>query len=143
MFHASHSLLQLIHLQSNPNPVTGNPVPDSGAAHLVQPGTSGYGLHDHDRNGRVPNPDKAFLTYTFASPVKVTKAVIVQHGNGVDELELFSGSTSCGTSKGKARSNGQVTDPGASLQEHVLYDYTFSTNCPPSTGISSPKTFRP
>jgi len=120
-------------VQSNPSPVTGNPVPDSGAAHLVQPGTSGYGLHDHDRNGRVPNPNKAFLTYTFASPVKVTKAVIVQHGNGVDELELFSGSTSCGTSKGKARSNGQVTNPGVSLQEHVLYDYTFSTNCPPST----------
>ena len=140
MFHASHVLLRLIHWQSNPNPISGNPVPDSGAGHLVQPGNSGYGLHDHDRNGRVPNPDKAFLTYTFASPVRVTKAVVVQHGNGADELELFSGSKSCGTSKGKARTNGQITDPGVGLQEHVLYDYTFSENCPAGTGISSPIT---
>jgi len=120
-------------VHSNPNPISGNPVPDTGAGHLVQPGNSGYGLHDHDRNGRVPNPDKAFLTYTFASPVRVTKAVVVQHSNGADELELFSGSKSCGTSKGKARTNGQITDPGVGLQEHVLYDYTFSENCPAGT----------
>lgn len=120
--------------QSNPNPITGNPVPDTGAAHLVAPGTTGYGLHDHVMNGRIPPAERAFLTYTFASRVQVTKAVIVQHQNGVDELELFSGSTSCGTSRGVARSNGQQTSPAAALQEHVLYDYTFSANCPPGTG---------
>jgi hypothetical protein len=140
MFHASHVLLRLIHWQSNPNPITGNPVPDSGAGHLVQPGDQGFGLHDHGQTGRVPKDDKAFLTYTFASPVRVTKAVVVQHTNGADEVELFSGSKSCGRSQGKSRTNGQITGPAVSLTEHMLYDYTFSENCPAGTGISSPIT---
>jgi len=120
-------------IQSNPNPITGNPVPDTGAGHLVQPGDQGFGLHDHGQTGRVPKDDKAFLTYTFASPVRVTKAVVVQHTNGADEVELFSGSTSCGRSQGKSRTNGQITGPAVSLTEHMLYDYTFSENCPAGT----------
>lgn len=116
--------------------MTGDPVPDTGAGHLVAPGLDGFALHDHDRNGFIPNPVQAFAIYTFASRVKVTEAVILQHSNGADEIELFSGSISCGISKGKSRNDGKFTGPLISLQEQVLYDYTFETGCPTSTGIS-------
>ena len=139
-FPCDHCSLRLIFLQSNPNPVTGNPVPDTGAGHLVAAGLAGFALHDHDRIDRTPNPAKAFANYTFATRVKVTKAVIVQHNNGADQIELFSDSKSCGFSRGKARTDGQITGPGNTLQEQVLYDYTFAADCPPSTGISSPIT---
>ena len=115
--------------------MAGDPVPDTGIGHLVSPGVQGWTLHDHDNIGFIPNPAKAFAIYTFATRVKVTKAVIVQHANGADEIELFSGSISCGSSKGRAQTDGQVTGPEQALQEHVLYDYTFVADCPPSTGV--------
>lgn len=119
--------------QNNPE-ATGNPVPASGAGMLVAAGKDQFVLHDHVGNlaARIPDPNRAFATYKFASSVKVTKVVIVQHGNGIDEIELFSGTTSCGKSQGKAP-NGQVTGPGVGLQESVAYDYTgFSSTCPPN-----------
>jgi hypothetical protein len=129
----------ILHAQNNPE-ATGNPVPASGAGKLVAAGNDQFVLHDHVGNlaARIPDPNRAFATYKFASSVKVTKVVIVQHGNGIDEIELFSGTTSCGKSQGKAP-NGQVTGPGVGLQEHVAYDYTgFSSTCPPNTGKTVP-----
>ncbi len=115
--------------------MAGDPVPDTGAGHLVAPGVQEWALHDHNNIGYIPNSAKAFAIYTFATRVKVTKAVIVQHANGADEIELFSGSISCGSSKGRAQTNGHVTGPGQALLEQALYDYTFAADCPPSTGV--------
>ena len=116
--------------------MNGAPVAAVGAGMLVAPGTATFVLHDHVMVGRVPAESRAFASYKFAARVRVTKVVIVQHTNGIDEIELFSGTTSCGKSRGTAP-NGQVTAPGIGLQEHVAYDYTgFSTSCPESTGKS-------
>lgn len=78
--------------------VTTPPYPfpiDSGIGFLVNPsvpGTSDFVLHDHVYiSSFIPDPNRAVVTYTFDVPTAVDQIRVMQHGNGIREIEGFVG----------------------------------------------------
>jgi hypothetical protein len=69
----------------------------SGIGYLVNPTQQGlirFSLHDHHYIGDyVPDPARAVVTYEFDRPVVVDQVEIVQHSNGITQIEGFVGNS--------------------------------------------------
>lgn len=67
-----------------------NPVHSSGAS----PVQSDFARHDHFyTSAHVPDPSRAVVTYRFDTPTIVDQVEIIQHRNGITQLEAFVGDT--------------------------------------------------
>ena len=66
-----------------------------GAGNLINPDPASnvlFSLHDHVYVApNVPDPTRARVTYTFNTPVTVGGIAVVQHANGIAQLEGFVG----------------------------------------------------
>lgn len=73
----------------------------------VMLGPEDFGLHEHQYVGsNVPDPNVAIVTYEFDVPVIVKQLEVVQHRNGLTEIEGF-----VGDSLGSMTSIGSVFGP--------------------------------
>jgi hypothetical protein len=76
-----------------------------------------FALHDHQYTGpNVPNAGRAEVTYEFSAATNVLDMLVVQHTNGITEIEGFMGDAAPGgpwTSMGIAKSRlvGSATGP--------------------------------
>ncbi len=62
------------------------------AAALVNPSASNFAMHDHVYpSANVPDANRAWALYTYNNPAVVTSLRVIEHVNGVDELEGFAG----------------------------------------------------
>ena len=104
---------------------------DLGAGNLVR--TDNYDtfvMHDHQYSGSyAPRQDRAFVTYYFSNPALVTGVEIVQHTNGISQIEAFVGDTADRLSSiGKVFGpSGDVTG-GSRLPERGSQMFKFDKN---------------
>ncbi len=99
-------------ISSPPYPLNVN----SGIGYLINPtlpSPSDFVLHDHVYDSSyVPDPLRAVVTYSFNVAAAVDQIHIVQHGNGIQEIQAF-----VGDSLGSLTSIGSVDIGGGSYPE--------------------------
>lgn len=86
------------------------PLSMAGIGHIIVPGGI-FSLHDHHYSSNIPDPTRSVVTYQFDVPTVVKGLEIVQHINGISEIEGFYGNTPASLS-----SLGAVFGPG------ILFD---------------------
>jgi hypothetical protein len=50
-----------------------------------------FTMHDHAGTPGVPDPSRAVITYRFNKPARVVEVMLIQHGNGVTQIEGYVG----------------------------------------------------
>jgi Ca2+-binding RTX toxin-like protein len=88
-------------LNDNVWSVSGTPINDQlGIGYLVNPdyaadvSSNVFSLHDHVYVGPYePDPSRAVITFQFDTPVNIQDLLVVEHANGVTELEAFAGNS--------------------------------------------------
>jgi hypothetical protein len=67
----------------------------TGVGYLLNPSESNdYSLHDHVYAApHVPDPNRAVVTYEFSEPAVVDQIEIVQHTNGITQIEGLVGNS--------------------------------------------------
>jgi hypothetical protein len=70
-----------------------------GIGHIIDEGDVGpqtlFSMHDHHYAApQIPDPTRAVVTYTFSNPVEVSDVKLIQHTNGVTQIEGFIGDSS-------------------------------------------------
>lgn len=50
-----------------------------------------FTMHDHAGRPGVPHPNRAVITYRFDKPARVVEVLLIQHQNGVTQIEGFVG----------------------------------------------------
>jgi len=59
---------------------------------MFVPGSDNFALHDHQYvEPHVPDPARAVITFRFDQPVAVSRIEVVQHQNGIAQVEGFVG----------------------------------------------------
>ena len=59
---------------------------------LYLPGSDNFALHDHQYlEAHVPDPTRAVVTFVFDQPVAVKRLELIQHANGITQIEGFVG----------------------------------------------------
>jgi hypothetical protein len=65
---------------------------DNAVSYSGELGQSNFGMHDHVYSSSgVPDASRAFALFAFGSSATVSKVTIVEHVNGVDQIEGFVG----------------------------------------------------
>jgi hypothetical protein len=118
-------------VQAPPYPLNTN----LGIGHIVGPEATGYGqfsLHDHVYiSPNIPDPTRAVVTYTFDASTIVKGVELIQHTNGITQIEGFYGNspsslTSLGSVFGPA---GDVTGSGSFAEfSSSKFDFGNTTN---------------
>jgi len=85
-----------------------------GIGNLINPGpisSAAFSLHDHAYvSAYTPDPSRAVVTYEFSSPVTVDQLELIQHANGITQVEGF-----VGNSLGSLTSIGSVFGPAGDV----------------------------
>lgn len=104
---------------------------NTGIGFLINPVLGGiFSLHDHVYvSSNIPDPARAVVTYQFDEPVIVDQIDIIQHTNGITQIEGFVGNTvaslaSVGTIFGPS---GDVTGGGV-FAEGQSYVFDFNNS---------------
>ena len=103
--------------------------PAVGVGNLVNPDPiSAFSLHDHVYvSPYAPDPSRAIVTYQFSSPVTVSELELVQHANGITQVEGF-----VGNSPGSLASIGSVFGPDGDVTGYGYFaegrNYVFDFN---------------
>lgn len=111
-----------------------------GIGYIVEPApfiwaTTPFALHDNVYSGQyVPNPARAVITYTFSRPTSVRDLVVVQHTNGITEIEGFVSIEGDMKSIGVASSGLVGSSTGANMFTEGVSDiFEFPTATPASS----------
>lgn len=102
-----------------------------GIGNILNPGpfaANAFTLHDHVYvSPYVPDPARAVVTYVFDFPVTVSELEVVQHANGITQVEGF-----VGNSLGSLSSIGSVFGPDGDVSGYGYFaegqDYVFDFN---------------
>ncbi|MCD4824009.1 MAG: PEP-CTERM sorting domain-containing protein [Phycisphaerae bacterium] len=101
---------------------------NSGIGYLINPTfptNTDFALHDHVYSSSyVPDPSRAVVTYSFDTAAVVDQIHIVQHSNGIQEIEAF-----VGDSLGSLTSIGSVNIGGGPYTElsTSIFDFDNTT----------------
>ena len=96
--------------------ITSDPLDiNQGVGFIVNPvwsiGSSDFALHSHVYIGsNIPDPSVAWVLYRFDQPVIVSQLLLIQHQNGITELEGFAGD-----SPGSLTSIGNIFGPSGDV----------------------------
>lgn len=78
-----------------------------------------YSLHDNGTYGnQTPDPNRAVITWEFSTPQAIDQVEVVQHSNGVTQLEAF-----VGDDLNNLASVGEVSSPQVSEFQSSIFDF--------------------
>ena len=90
----------------------------------VVPGVDGFSLHDHAYIAPyVPDPSRAVVTYVFDEAIVVNQIHVVQHSNGIQEIQA-----SVGNSLGSLSSIGTVNIGSGPYEEMSTSVFDFQNS---------------